>query len=133
MASMRKRCAPRSKVTYVVVKGNLDNMGEHRRWFDAMAVMQFVATAHNETLRVGEHSMVLTMEDIPGETALVNSQIVDYVDIQKGDDENGVMQVVRALNNRRDDVGIPCDVIGHGLIRQHLERMYMRYDVWRDE
>lgn len=133
MASMRKRCTPRSKVTYVVVKGNLDNMGEHRRWYDAMAIMEFVASAQNETVKVGEHSMMLTMDDIVGETALVNSQIVDYVDIQKGDDRNGVMQVVKALNNRREDIGIPADVVGHGLIRQHLERMYMRYDTWRDE
>ena len=124
---------PRATKVFVVVKGNLDNMGEHRRWYDAMAVMTFVANVMRGTLRAGRASMVLEVPDEVGMTELVKDRVLAYVDIQKAECDGEVAAVATALRKRMDDAGVPADAVGHGIVTSLLEQMYMRYDSWRCE
>ena len=124
---------PRSTCTYVVVRGNMDKSGDHRRWYDSLVIMSFVAECTGGTLRTGVHSAILTVPDTHDDPATVNSRVVDYVDIQKADCDDDIPKVVNALVHRLGDVGMGKDAVGKGLVDSHLDRMYMRYDSWRDE
>ena len=123
----------RTTYTYVVVKGNMDNSGDHRRWYDAMVIMSFVAECTGGDLRIGRNSAILTVPDTHDDPALVNSRVIDYVDIQKADCDDDIPKVVTNLMHRLSAAGVGKEVIGRGLVDSHLERMYMRYDSWRDE
>ena len=125
--------APRSTYTYVVVKGNMDNSGDHRRWYDSLVIMSFVAECSGGTLRTGTHSAILTVPDTHDDAPVVNSRVVDYVDIQKADCDDDIPKVVAALMRRLAMAGVGKDAVGKGLVDSHLGRMYMRYDSWRDE
>lgn len=129
----KRSLVPRVERTFVVVKGNLDNEGEHRRWYDAMVIMTFAADVMRGTLRTGRCSMVLTVPDEAGMPALVDDRVISYVDIQRADSDAEVAPVVGALKKRMDAAGVPAEAVGHGIVTEYLERMYMRYDSWRDE
>lgn len=123
----------RATATFVVVKGNLDNMGEHRRWYDMQVLMQFAADVMGGELRQGNHCAILTLPDSAGDTQLVDDRVIDYVDIQKADSPEEVPAVVTRLKRRMSEAGVPAEAVGVNLIKRHLERMYMRYDSWRSQ
>lgn len=115
----------------VVPKGNLDNVGEHRRYMDACTIMSFVAEVLGGYLYMGKSSAVLRAPTVTGDASRVDREVVAYVDIQRADVPSEIPGVVERLMARLDASGVPPELVGVDLAVRHLERMYMRYDVHR--
>lgn len=123
----------RSRTLFVVVRGNMDNAADARKWNDMLVIASFVERVVGHcVIRTGEHSMWLSVPDVgDGEDpVLIESDVVRYVDIQKVQCPADVGAVVDRLEARLKASGIPKGAVGPGLIRLYAQRMYMHCDEW---
>lgn len=131
-AQVPQASAPRMR-TFVIMRGNMDNTADARKFNDIMVVAQFLSLVRGADVHVGKWSIVVTVVDEEGATATVHSDVMRYVDIQKAMSPNDVDRVVEALVRRMVEAGVEADKVGHGILRRCLEERYMHYDEWEGQ
>lgn len=119
--------------TFVIVRGNMDNTADARKFNDIMVVARFLETVRGASVRVGRWSITVTLPDEEGATATLHGDVFRYVDIQRALSPDDADRVVEALVKRMVEAGVTADKVGHGILRRYLEDRYMHYDEWEGQ
>lgn len=125
--------APVPVHTIAVVRGNMDDPGAARKYNDLDTVATLVSRVlPGTTVRRGEHVLLITVPDIPGDPLMAESEVMRYVNFQRAECHADVERAVDQLVARAESADA-VRYIGSGLISMYMERMYMKHDEWRDE
>lgn len=118
---------------FAVVKGDMDRVGDARKFMDLDALTRFASKVSDTRVRHGRHVIFIDMQDTPGDVEWVERNVTSYVDYQKATTPDEAERVSDMLVERFKGAGGHSAKMGTTFVRYHLERMYMRYDEWRDD